>query len=178
MTVTSITSPTWGDPGEAYPQDVETPECSEHENGSEASPYSPSRGRRALVVVMGMMMAGVALAVIGMAWMRGSWWYSYGTDEPLDRAARARVEAIRDALEAGGAAPDAATWLNAALDPQIDPSTTRYYLIAAQESLQATGDAKLIEMAEELRVIVQMIYHPPAKHTATPYPEATLEWPW
>lgn len=164
--------------GEIPPENVETPEFYEGGNGCQASPYSPSWGRRALVVVMGMLMAGVALAVIGMAWMRGSWWHSYGTDEPLSRAARARVEAIRDALEAGGASPDAAAWLNAALDPQIDPSTTRYYLITAQESLRATGDTKWIEAAEELRGIVQMIYHPPAEHTATPHPQAALEWPW
>jgi len=127
---------------------------------------------------MGMLVAGVALAAIGVGWMRGSWWHSYGTDEPLDRAARARVEAMRDALDAGGAAPNAAAWLSAALDPGIAPSTARFYLYAAQEALRATGDAELVELAEELRLIVQMIYRPPAEHTATPQPQVTLEWPW
>jgi hypothetical protein len=184
MTVISAVTPTSVNPADSYPQagegilpqNADLPEP--NGDGSAATPYSPSWGRRALVVVMGMMIAGIALAAIGMGLMQGSWWHSYGTDEPLDRATRARVEAMRDEIDVGGVAPDAAAWLNAALDSGVDPSTTRLYLYAAQEALRATGDPELVEMAEELRLIIQTIYHPPAKHTATPYPEAMLEWPW
>jgi hypothetical protein len=102
-------------------------------------------------------MATAVLIVLGVAFVRGSGWYVYGTDRPLDADSRARVEAIRDELEAGGKAPDAVRWLDAALAPNTDATAVRLHLINAQEALEATGDADLAEAAQELRVIIQEI---------------------
>ncbi len=144
----------------------------------EASPRSPNRGRRAVVIVMGMILAGVVFSIIGPAFVQGSWWYSYGTDRALDRASQVRVEAIRDEVDADGSAPEAVVWLNAALDPNAHPTDIRTYLLAAQEALKATGDPKLAEAAEELQAIIQMIRPAPLWETTTPRPVPTLEWPW
>ncbi|MCK4316507.1 MAG: hypothetical protein KAX24_12125, partial [Anaerolineae bacterium] len=144
----------------------------------EPRPSIPGRGRRILVIVMGMIVAGVVLSIIGLTFAQGSWWYTYGTDQALDHETRARVEAIRDEVDAGGSAPEAVVWLNAALDPNAHPTDIRTYLLAAQEALKATGDPKLAEAAEELQAIIQMIRPVPLWETTTPRPVSTLEWPW
>ena len=64
------------------------------------SPQRLARGRRVAVVVLGAILAAVACAIIGAALVRGSWWYSYGTDRALSSDSRARVGAIRDEVDA------------------------------------------------------------------------------
>ena len=75
----------------------------------ETPPRSPGRGRRVAVIVMGMIVAGVVLSIIGLTLTRGSWWYTYGTDQALDHETRARVETIRDEVDASGAFPEVVT---------------------------------------------------------------------
>jgi hypothetical protein len=126
---------------------------------------------------MGMIVAGVTFAVIGMTFVQGSWWYSYGTDRALDHASRARVEAIRDQVDARGGKVQVVTWLNAALDPNAHPTDVRNRLITAQEALQATDDPELAQAVRELRAVIQMIQSAPLWETTTPRPAPTLEWP-
>jgi hypothetical protein len=142
----------------------------------EAIPRSPGYGRRAIVMVMAMFLGVAVLGLLGLTFLQGSWWYSDGTDRPLDDASRLRVEAIRDLVNASGAAPEAAAWLDAALNPHAVPTDVRTYLIAAQEALRASGDPEWIEAGRELGEIVGVIrpYNPDA--TTTPY-SPTLEWP-
>jgi len=128
-----------------------------------------------------MFLAIAAIAIIGLAFSQGSWWYAYGTDQALGSEARARVETIRDEVEAGGMASGAVTWLDAALEPGIHPTDVRAYLIAAQEELEAGGDPNLIEAAQELQAVIELI-RPTVKQpssleaTSTLYPVPTLEW--
>ncbi len=144
----------------------------------EAAPRGLGRGRRVGVIVLGVILVGAACVIIGLAFVQGSWWYSYGTDRALDQASLVRVEAIRDEVDAGGSVPEAVVWLNAALDPNAHPTDIRTYLLAAQEALKATGDPKLAEVAEELQAIIQMIRPAPLWETTTPRLVSTLEWPW
>ncbi len=143
----------------------------------EATPRSPGWGRHVGVIVLGAILALAACGVIGVAFVQGSWWYSYGTDRALDRESQARVEAIRDEVDASGVAPEAAMWLDAALDPNTDPTTVRTHLLSAQEILEAAGDPKLAGAVKELRAIIQTIRPVPLWETTTPRPVPTLEWP-
>ena len=142
----------------------------------EAIPRSPGYGRRAVVILMAMFLGAAVFGILGLTLAQGSWWYSDGADRPLDGESRLRVEAIRDAVDASGTAPEAVTWLNAALNPNAVPTDIRTYLIAAQEALRASGDPEWIEAGRELGEIVGVIrsYNPGA--TTTPY-SPTLEWP-
>jgi len=116
---------------------------------------------------------------MGVALAQGSWWYSYGTDRPLDDESRERVEAIRDEVEANGAEPEAVAWLNAALEPNAHPTDIRAYLLAAQEMLETAGDPQLAEAVRELQAIIETIRPPNFRMEmrVTPYPVSTLEWP-
>jgi hypothetical protein len=127
---------------------------------------------------MGMILAGVSFIVIGLTFAQGSWWYTYGTDRALDRTSRARVEAIRDEVDASGAMPEVVTWLDAALNPNAHPTDVRTCLVAAQEALETTGDPRLAQAARELWAVIQAIRPAPLWETPTPRPEVTLEWPW
>lgn len=143
-----------------------------------AGPYRLPRGRRVVVVVLGAILAALACAIIGAALAQGSWWYSYGTDRALSAESRARVEAIREAVDASGSVPEAVAWLDAALDPHADPTTVRAYLLAAQEALGAADDPGLAHCVGELRSVIQTIRPSQPFVTATPRPMPTLEWPW
>ena len=136
------------------------------------------RGRRVVVVVLGTILAAVACTIIGAALVQGSWWYSYGTDRTLSLDSRARVEAIRDEVDASGSVPQAVAWLDAALDPHADPTTVRAYLLAVQEALVAADDPKLAHCVSELRAVIQTIRPSHSFVTTTPRPISTLEWPW
>lgn len=133
--------------------------------------------RRLIVIGLGVVLATMACGIIGTAFVHSTSWSSYGTDRALDRVSRARVEAIRREVDASGSAPEALTWLDAALDSQVDPTTVRTYLLTAQEALEATGDLELARAARELRGIAQMIRPAPLGETSTPRPLPTLEWP-
>ena len=168
------------------PESAEALEFNESGNGdggggNEARPYNPDQGRRAIVIVMGMVSALVALSIIGMAFMQGSWWYSYPADQALDRESRSRLEMVRDEVDAhevdaSGAVPQVVTWLDVALNSYTDPTAVRNYLLTAQESLKATGDPKLVEAARELQEIIQAIRPVPLWETTTPRPAPTFEW--
>lgn len=118
------------------------------------TPHAPGRGRRALVVVMGALLATAALIVLSIKFVRGSGWHFYFGDRPLDADSRTCVEAIRDEVEASGKVPEAVRSLDAALAPGIDATAERLHLISAQEALEATGDADLSRAAQELRAII------------------------
>jgi hypothetical protein len=161
-----------------YPPALEDAEAPQFiDSQSEASPRSPSWGRRAVVVVMGMVVAGVALTVIGATFMQGTWWYSYPGDQALDHEFRVRLEALRDEVDANGAVPQVVTWLNAALDPNTDPTAVRNYLLTAQEALRATADPRLVEVASELQVILRAVRPVSPSEVITPCPIPTIEWP-
>ncbi|MBL7064144.1 MAG: hypothetical protein ISS49_08065 [Anaerolineae bacterium] len=142
------------------------------------SQRSPGRGRRVGVIILGVILAGVTCGIIGLAFVQGSWWYSYGSDHALDRETRARVEAIRDDVDSSGAAPEAVPWLNAALGPNAHPTDVRTYLLTAQKALEAADDPKWAEAVGELRAIIQTIRPAPLWETITPHPMSTLEWSW
>jgi hypothetical protein len=127
------------------------------ETQPEARPRGAGRGRRTLVVAMGVLVATVVMITLGLTLARGSGWHMYFGDLPLDADSRARVEAIREEVEASGKAPDAVRWLDAALASGTDATAVRLHLINAQEALEATGDADLAEAAQELRAIIQEI---------------------
>jgi hypothetical protein len=137
------------------------------------------RGRRTGVVVLGAILATFICGVIGVAFVQSSSWYSYGTDRALDRESRARVERIRDAVKASGAAPEAVTRLDAALDPNADPTAVRICLVAAHEVLGAADDSELVQAAGKLQEIIQTMRPGPiGRETATLRPVPALEWPW
>ncbi|MFQ6101971.1 MAG: hypothetical protein ACE5OS_12170 [Anaerolineae bacterium] len=130
----------------------------------------PAEGRRIGVTVLGVILAAVACGVAGAAFMRGSWWYPYGTDRALDDESLACLERMRD---------EVAMWLDAALEPHTHPTDVRAYLIAAQEALGVADDPKLAEAVEELQVVIETIRPTYFKRVIeiTPYPATTLEWP-
>ncbi|HEY72603.1 MAG: hypothetical protein B6I35_12380 [Anaerolineaceae bacterium 4572_32.2] len=123
-----------------------------------------------------------AIGIIVLPFAQGSWWYAYGTDQELDSEARARVEAILDEVKASGMAPKSVMWLSAALEPDTHPTDVRIYLIAAREELEASGNPSLIEAAQELQAVIELI-RPTVKQpfsleaTSTLHPVPTLDWP-
>ena len=123
----------------------------------EVEPRIRNLGWRVGIVVLGVTLAVVACAIIGLAFVRGSWWYAYGTDRALDEESLARLEVIRNEVDASGAAPRAVTWLDAALEPDAHPTDVRTCLLAAQETLEEIGDPHLAGAVEELRAIIGMI---------------------
>ena len=143
----------------------------------EARLRSPGQGRRIAIIALGVILVGMALTIMGLAFAQSSWWYTYETDRVLDHTSQAGVEAILDQVDASGAAPEAVKWLNAAL-VSTHPTDVRSHLITAQEILRATDDPKLIEAAEELGAIIGMIRPSRLWRSTTPTPAPTLEWPW
>jgi hypothetical protein len=169
----NFTQPENAEEWEFYEDEDEWEEWDEDEG--ETRPYNPSQGRRAVVIVMGVIAALIILSLVAMAFTQGSWWYYYPGDQPLDRESLTRLEAVRDRIDAHGAVPKVVSWLNAALDPSTDPTTVRNHLLMAQEALNATGDPTLVEAAGELRVIMQAIRPASPVETITPSPLPTLE---
>jgi hypothetical protein len=177
MSVTGAVNSMFFSPAESYQQedhpiiltDVEEPAV------EGAVPYRPGYGRRFLVILMAMLLGVAIFGILGLTLVQGSWWYSYGTDLPLDAESRSRIEAILDEVEASGAAPQAAAWLGAAL-ADVHPSDARVHLITAQEALKATGDPKFTEAAKELREIIGRMQSSNLDATTTPY-SPTLKWP-
>jgi hypothetical protein len=143
----------------------------------EAKSRGPGRGRRIGVIVLGAILAAAACGIIGVALVQGLWWYSLGTDRALDHESRACVEAIRDEVNASGAAPEAVAWLNAALEPNAHPTDVHTYLLAAREALDVADDPELAEVARKLWPVIEAIRPSEFKVTVTPYSAPTLEWP-
>jgi hypothetical protein len=144
----------------------------------EAKPHRSVRGRRIAVTVLGATLAAIVCSIVGVALVQSSWWYSYGRDRALSHESWTRVERIRDEIQACGAAPEAAIWLEAALDPHADPTTVRTCLLAAQEALGATDDPELVEAISELRAVIATIRPSHVGLTTTPRLVPTVEWPW
>jgi hypothetical protein len=136
-------------------------------------PFTPGVGRRTVVVFLGLLLTGAILIIVLMAFVRGSWWYSYDSDQPLDASARMRADAVRDEVRAIGTAPEVVAWLEAALDPKTDPTGVRNYLITAYEALKASDDPQLAWAERELQAIIQGI----RLETVTPYLAPTLREP-
>jgi len=143
----------------------------------EVGPRRVGRDRRVVVIVLGVFLATAACTIIGLTLVQGSWWYSYGTDRDLDDESRARVEAIRDEVDASGAVPKAVMWLNAALEPNTHPTDVRTYLLAALGALEAADDPKWAVAVEEIRAIIEKIRPATVGVMGTPYSAPTLEWP-
>jgi len=147
----------------------------------EPTPPGARLGRRGVVIALGTILATLALGMMGVALGQGSWWYPHEADRALDSRSRARVEAIRDQVEAKGTAPEAETWLDTALEPETHPTDVRACLLEAQEILDATGDPKLAEAARELGAVVETmrsitIQTLEFRGTPTPYSPPTLDW--
>jgi hypothetical protein len=137
---------------------------------------STSSGRRIVVIVLGVTLAGAFLGIAGLALAQGTWWHSYPTDQALDGESRARIAAIRDEVAASGAAPDAIALLDGSLN-ETDPSAVRIDLVAAQKALAAADDPRLAEALRELRAVIQTIRASDAVTTTNSYIAPTLEWP-
>jgi hypothetical protein len=142
----------------------------------EAGPHRSKRGRRITIIVLSVILIGAACGIMGLAFVQGSWWYTYGDDQALDRDSRARLERTRDAVADSGAAPHVVTLLNAALDPDTAPTDARTYLLAAQEALEASDDPQLAQVTGELQEVIQKIRPAPLWETSTPRPLPDLEW--
>lgn len=123
------------------------------------------------------MLTLFAGGVLTVAFLQGSWWHSQGSDQPLGRDARARVEAVRATLVGRGDCPEAVSWLDAALDPTVDPSTARLYLLAAQQALQDVHNPDLDGAARELQFAIDAI-RPTGETANTPPPPSATLWPW
>jgi len=148
----------------------------------EIGPRPVGRGRRAGVILLSIILAVVACAFVSLAFIQGSWWHAYETDQALNDESCARVKAIRDEVDTAGTAPEAAVWLDASLETGVHPSDARAYLMTAQDALKATGVPELAEAAAELNAIIETI-RPAVKQpsyleaTSTTYSAPTSEWP-
>ncbi len=162
---------------EKIPADLDGVEVLEPD-GYDPSPRIPTWGRRATVIVMGLVLVGVAASVLAMTYLEGSWWYTYDSDQALDAAARARVVTVRDDVNALGDMPEVVAWLNAALNPDAHPTDVRTSLMVAQQALQEADDLRLTEAAYELRAVIQLIRGDSLEPTTTDEFEPKLEWPW
>jgi hypothetical protein len=138
----------------------------------------PTWGRRAVVIVMGLILVGIAAYILAMTYLEGSWWYTYESDQALDAAARARVVAVRDEVNALGDMPEVVEWLDAALNPNAHPTDVRTSLMVAQQALQEAGDPRRMEAVLELREVIQSIREDSLEPTTTDEFEPKLEWPW
>jgi hypothetical protein len=163
-------------PGE-IPADLDGVEVLEPD-GYDPSLRIPTWGRRAIVIVMGLILIGVAASVLVMTYLEGSWWYTYESDQALDAAARARVVAVRDEVNALGDMPEVVAWLNVALNPDAHPTDVRTSLMVAQQALQEAGDPHLMEAVFELREVIQSIRGDSLKPTTADEFEPKLAWPW
>jgi hypothetical protein len=162
---------------EEIPADLDGVEVLEPD-GYDPSPRIPTWGRRATVIVMGLILMGVAASILAMTYLEGSWWYTYDSDRALDAAARARVVAVRDEVNAWGDMPEVVAWLDAALNPDAHPTDVRTSLMVAQQALEETDDLRLMEAAHELRVVIQSIRGGASEPPTTGEFEPKLEWPW
>ena len=142
----------------------------------EAERRIPERVRRLAVIALSAVLVVAVCGVAGMGFASGSWWYFYMQDRPLDAETRARVEGLRDEVDASGKAPRAVMWLNAALDPSADSTAVRIHLVAAQETLESVGDPGFSRVSREIGVIAQDLRSGISNTTSTPFELPTLEW--
>lgn len=118
---------------------------------------TPTRGRRTIVILMSVILATAACSIVGATLLRGTWWYSYPTDHALDEGLLAQLESLTRRLNSSSAAAEAIGWLNAAADPNADPSAVWAYLVEAKSILSASNEPALQEAATEVELIIQSI---------------------
>jgi hypothetical protein len=118
---------------------------------------TPTKGRRTIVILMSVILATAACSIIGATLIRGTWWYSYPTDQPLDESSLARLESLIHGLHSSSDAVEAIAWLNAAAESNADPSAVWAYLIEAKSILSASNEPALQAAAEEIELIIQSI---------------------
>ena len=147
-------------------------------DGYDPSLRIPTWGRRAIVIVMGLILVGVTVSVLAITYLEGSWWYTYESDRALDAEARARVVTVRDEVNALGHMPETVACLNAALNPDAHPTDVRTALMVAQQALQEAGDPSLMEAVHELREVIQSIREDSLEPMTTGEYEPRWEWPW
>jgi lambda repressor-like predicted transcriptional regulator len=151
-------------------------------SGSLAGRAVPVYGRRRLPigtigrrVGLGVIIAGVVLIVVFLAFVEGSWWYPVATDRALDEAARAQVVNVRDRVAMVGSAPQAIVWLDLALSHDTHPSDVRAYLLSARHELAAKDDDRLTASIRELDAVIDRIRPVLIEATtSSPYPVATV----
>jgi hypothetical protein len=141
----------------------------------EASPHSPGPGWRMGISALGVILTVVAFGVIVVALGQSTWAISDMTDPGLSPESRARLEAIREKVDAIGTAPEAVEWMGDALDPNADGTSVLAYLRAAQKALEAADDPKLAGAVKELRAIIQTMQPTRIRKTVTALPVPTLE---
>ena len=107
-----------------------------------AKQSTPTRGRRTVVILLGVILATAVCSIVGATLIRGTWWYSYPTDHPLDEESLALLESLTGQLDSSIAAGGAIAWLNAAADPNADPSAVWAYLIEAKSILADAVEIK------------------------------------
>ena len=139
----------------------------------EAPPHSVWP-RRLAVILLGALLGTVIVGAVFSSFMQGSWWYADMTDRALDAEQRASLAAIRDELAASGQAPRAVMYLEAALAPNVAPTTMRNHLVEARDALEDVGDAGLERALREIEASIALIRASGLGTKATPYPLPTL----
>ena len=123
----------------------------------ETRPRGMGRARRCSVIALGTILVVGACSILSAALAQSTWGHANLGDRPLNEKTRETIRTVQGQLKDQGIAPQAVTWLDAALDPQTHPSAARLYLLLAQDALEPTTDAGQIEAATRLRTIAQMI---------------------
>ena len=139
----------------------------------EAPPH-PVWPRRLAIILLGALLGTVMVGAVVSSFVQGSWWYPHIADRALDAEHRASLAAIRDELAASGQAPRAVTYLEAALVPNIAPTTMWNHLVEARDALEDVDDAGLERALEEIETSIALIRSRGYGTQATPYPLPTL----
>ncbi len=139
----------------------------------EAPPHSVWP-RRLTVILLGALLGAVMVGAVFSSFVQGSWWYQHIADRALDAEHRAGLAAIRDELAASGQAPRAVMYLDAALAPNVAPTTMWNHLVEARDVLQDVGDAGLERALQEIEASIALIWSRGYGTEATPYPLPTL----
>ena len=130
--------------------------------------------RRLVVVLLGALVGTITIVALSTSFVQGSWWYPHLSDQAISEARRARLGAVRDELADSGLAPRVIAYLDAALAPNVAPTTMRDHLIEARELLIAAGDARVAPALREIAVAISLIRSWGFDPTVTPYPLPNL----
>jgi hypothetical protein len=141
-------------------------------NGS--APRQRAWPPRLIVILLGALLGAAIIVALSVGFFQGSWGHAHISDRAIDQAHRSRLEATRDALHASGLAPAAVMYLDAALVPNIAPTTMRDYLIEAREALLAMGDPELGSAIQAVELAIAQIRSRGFEPTVTPHPLPTV----
>jgi lambda repressor-like predicted transcriptional regulator len=168
------------EPGSQAGGSVIEREISPHPEGNLSGRVVPVHGRHHLPirtigrrVGLGIIIVGVVLVIVALAFTEGSWWYPVATDYALDEHARAQVVAVRERVAMAGSAPQALVWLDLALVSDTHPSDVRAYLLSARDQMVAAADESLSASISELNLLIDLI-RPAGATTLSPYPVSTV----